>query len=40
MDLHKMLSLPLVLAECEIWSLTLGDEHRLRLPEGKMLRMS
>jgi hypothetical protein len=25
---YKMLSLPLVLGECEIWSLILGEEHK------------
>jgi hypothetical protein len=30
--------LPVVLYGCEIWSLTLGEEHRLRVLENRVLR--
>jgi hypothetical protein len=30
--------LPVVLYECEIWSLTLREEHRLRSFENRVLR--
>jgi hypothetical protein len=30
--------LPVVLYECETWSLTLGEEHRLRVFENRVLR--
>jgi hypothetical protein len=30
--------LPVVLYECETWSLTLRDEHRLRMFENTVLR--
>jgi hypothetical protein len=30
--------LPVVLYECETWSLTLREEHRLRVFENRMLR--
>jgi hypothetical protein len=29
--IHKTLILPVVLYGCETWSLTLGEEHRLRV---------
>jgi hypothetical protein len=31
--------LPVVLYGCETWSLTLGEEHRLRVFENRVLRM-
>jgi hypothetical protein len=31
-------SLSVVLYECEIWSLTLREEHRLRVIENRVLR--
>jgi len=30
--------LPVVLYGCETWSLTLGEEHRLRVFENRVLR--
>jgi hypothetical protein len=30
--------LPVVLYGCETWSLTLRDEHRLRVSENRVLR--
>jgi hypothetical protein len=33
-----MLRLPLVLYRCETWSLTLREEHRLRVFENRVLR--
>jgi hypothetical protein len=33
-----MIILPVVLYECETWSLTLREEHRLRVFENRMLR--
>jgi hypothetical protein len=35
---YKTIILPLVLYECETWSLTLREEHRLRIFENKVLR--
>jgi hypothetical protein len=34
----KIIILPLVLYECEIWSLALREEHRLRVFENRVLR--
>jgi hypothetical protein len=34
----KTVIFPVVLYGCEIWSLTLGEEHRLRVFENKVLR--
>jgi hypothetical protein len=34
----KNIILPVVLYECEIWSLTLREEHRLRVFENRLLR--
>jgi hypothetical protein len=34
----KSLILPVVLYGCEIWSLTLREEHRLRVFENRVLR--
>jgi hypothetical protein len=33
-----MTSLPVVLYECETWPLPLGEEHRLRVFENRVLR--
>jgi hypothetical protein len=35
---QRNLILPAVLYECEIWSLTLREEHRLRISEKRVLR--
>jgi hypothetical protein len=38
-ELHlKTIILPVVLYGCETWSLTLREEHRLRVFENRMLR--
>jgi hypothetical protein len=34
----KTIILPVVLYECETWSLTLREEHRLRVFENRVLR--
>jgi hypothetical protein len=36
--MYKTLILPVVLYGCETWSLTLREEHRLRVSEYKVLR--
>jgi hypothetical protein len=36
--LHKTIILPVVLHGCETWSLTLREEHRLRVYENRVLR--
>jgi hypothetical protein len=36
--IYKTIILPLVLYGCETWSLTLREEHRLRLFENRVLR--
>jgi hypothetical protein len=36
--LHKTIILPVVLYGCETWSLTLREEHRLRVFENRVLR--
>jgi hypothetical protein len=36
--IYKIIILPLVLYGCEIWSLTLREEHRLRVFENRVLR--
>jgi hypothetical protein len=36
--IYKTLILLVVLYGCETWSLTLGEEHRLRLSENRVLR--
>jgi hypothetical protein len=38
MGIYKTIILPAVLYGCEIWSLTLREEHRLRLFENRVLR--
>ena len=35
---YKTIILPVVLYGCETWSLTLREEHRLRVLENKVLR--
>ena len=36
--IYRTIILPVVLYGCEIWSLTLRDERRLRVFENRMLR--
>jgi hypothetical protein len=36
--LNKTIILPVALYGCETWSLTLGEEHRLRVSENRVLR--
>jgi hypothetical protein len=36
--LYKTIILPVVLHGCETWSLTLREEHRLRVSEKRVLR--
>jgi len=36
--IHKTIVLPVVLYSCEIWSLTLREECRLRVFENRILR--
>jgi hypothetical protein len=36
--IYKTIILPVVLYGCETWSLTLREEHRLRLSENRVLR--
>jgi hypothetical protein len=36
--IYKTVTLPVVLYGCETWSLTLREEHRLRVFENRMLR--
>jgi hypothetical protein len=36
--IYKIVILPVVLYGCETWSLTLREEHRLRVFENRMLR--
>jgi hypothetical protein len=36
--IYKTIILPLVLYGCETWSLTLKEEHRLRVFENRVLR--
>jgi hypothetical protein len=36
--IHKTIVLPVVLYECETWSLTLRKEHRLRVFQKRVLR--
>jgi hypothetical protein len=37
--IYKTVILPVVLSGCEIWSLTLREEHRLRVFENRVLRI-
>jgi hypothetical protein len=36
--IYKTISLPVVLYGCQTWSLTLREEHRLRVFENRVLR--
>jgi hypothetical protein len=36
--IHKTVILPVAFYECETWSLTLREEHRLRVFENRVLR--
>jgi hypothetical protein len=36
--IHEVIILPVVLYGCETWSLTLREEHRLRVTENRVLR--
>jgi hypothetical protein len=36
--IYKTIILPFVLYGCETWSLTLSEEHRLRVFENRVLR--
>jgi hypothetical protein len=38
MVVYKIIILPVVLYGCETWSLTLREEHRLRMFENRVLR--
>jgi hypothetical protein len=38
MNIYKIIILPLILYGCETWSLTLREEHRLRVFENRVLR--
>jgi hypothetical protein len=38
MRIYKTTILPVILYGCETWSLTLREEHRLRVFENKVLR--
>jgi hypothetical protein len=37
-EIYKTIILPVVLYGCETWSLTLTEEHRLRVFENRVLR--
>ena len=37
-EIYRTIILPVVLNECETWSLTLREEHRLRVFENRVLR--
>jgi hypothetical protein len=36
--MYETINLPVVLFGCETWSLTLKEEHRLRVFENRVLR--
>jgi hypothetical protein len=38
MRIYKTIILPVILYGCETWSLTLREEHRLRVFQSKVLR--
>jgi hypothetical protein len=38
MTIYKTITLPVVLYGCETWSLTLREEHRVRMFENRELR--
>jgi hypothetical protein len=37
--IYKIVILPVVLYGCETWSVTLREEHRLRVSENRVLRI-
>jgi hypothetical protein len=37
-EIYKTIILPIVLYGCETWSLTLTEEHRLRVFENRVVR--
>jgi hypothetical protein len=37
-EIYKTTVLPVVLYRCETWSLTSGEEHKLRVFENRVLR--
>jgi hypothetical protein len=37
--IHKTVILPVVLYGCETWSITLREEHRLKVFENRVLRI-
>jgi hypothetical protein len=37
-NIYRIIILPLVFYGCETWSLTIGEEHRLRVFENRVLR--
>jgi hypothetical protein len=37
--IYKTITLPVVLYGCETWFLTVGEEHKLRVFENRMLRI-
>jgi hypothetical protein len=39
LKIYKTIILPVVLYGCKTWSLTLRDEHRLRVSENRVLRI-
>jgi maleate cis-trans isomerase len=36
--IYKTIILPVILYGCETWSLILGEDHRLRMSENRVLR--
>jgi hypothetical protein len=36
--IHKIIMLPVILYGCETWSLTLKEEHNLKMCENRVLR--
>jgi len=38
LKIYKTVFLPVILYGCEIWSITLADEHKLRVLENKVLK--
>ena len=37
---HRTIILPIIVYHCEIWSLTFREEHRLRVFESRVLKIS
>jgi hypothetical protein len=37
--LYRTIILPVILYGCKTWSITLGEEHRLRVSENRVLRI-